>query len=83
MPEAFQSLRDLLFPARVPLRDAAEGQKPSTPATPASPRIDVAAEAEKAAKRAQAPPPAAPAAPVKKKKQPGVAATMGSQLMDQ
>ena len=84
---AFTSLKDLLFPARVPLRDAAEGPKPATPVTPASPGIDVGAEAQKAAARSLAPaatpaPMPAPAAPAKKKK--GVNATaIGSALSQQ
>lgn len=82
MADLAQGLKDFLFPARVALRDAAEGQKPATPATPASPGIDVAAEAQKAAKRSL--PVTTPTAPVvKKPKALGTASKIGSQLMEQ
>jgi hypothetical protein len=82
----FTSLRDLLFPAAKPLAAAANagGPAPNTPQPATSTGIDVAAEAQKSANRQLAKPatPAPTVAPVKKKK-PGVAATVGSQLMEQ
>jgi hypothetical protein len=83
----FQSLKDLLFPAAAPLRSAAAGAPaPAAPAPPAPPSgIDIGDLANKQAARQLAKPPAAaaPAAPVKKKKKPGTADVIGSQLMEQ
>lgn len=91
MADVGQALRDFLFPARQPLREAAEGPDPNAASKAATARaasnpsgIDVAAEAQKAAARTLPKPAAsaATAAPVKKKA-PGVAGKIGAQLMEQ